>query len=55
MHTVSSCVQHICIGIVDEPERSDLGVTIGGKWCKGLLYADDITFLADTGAELQLY
>ena len=42
------------MGMVDELERSNLGVTLGGKWCRGLLYGDGITFLAETGPELQL-
>ena len=42
------------IGMVNELERSDSGVTTGGKWCRGLSYADDITFLAELSAELQL-
>ena len=34
-------------------EKRGLGVIMDGTWCRGLMYADDIVLLAETGAELQ--
>ena len=34
-------------------EERGLGVIMDGTWCGGLMYADDIVLLAETGAELQ--
>ena len=34
-------------------EEKGLGVKMDGIWCGGLMYADDIVLLAETGDELQ--
>ena len=53
-HCLQLCSTLYVLGMVDKLERSDLGVAVGGKWCRGLLYANNIKYLVETGAELQL-
>ena len=33
-------------------EENGFGVIMDGTWCGGLMYADDIVLLAETGTEL---
>ena len=39
--------------MMKELEEKGLGVIMDGIWCGGLMYADDIVLLAETGDELQ--
>ena len=34
------------MGMVEELKGEKLGVELGGVWCGGLLYADDIVLIA---------
>ena len=38
--------------MVEELERSQLGVKLEGHWCGALIYVDDIVLLVDSGMEL---
>ena len=41
------------MGMIEELQKEGLGVKIEGIWCGGLLYADGIVLIADSGEELQ--
>ena len=41
------------MGMVEELKGEKLGVELGGVWCGGLLYADDIVLIAGSEEELQ--
>ena len=51
---ITSILQCICDGDVEQIGENFLGIEVEGTWCGGLQYVDDIVLLASDQVELQV-